>query len=75
MPAPVAPAAAALWGDLTPVVSVKELMRDLLDPPSDNDFDAVAVVSTKNGTIERVPKSDEEWERIRIGAVTIAEGG
>lgn len=74
LPAPVAPAAAALWGDLKPVVSVKELMRDMLDPASDNIFDSVAVVSTKNGTIERVPKTDEEWERVRIGAVTIAEG-
>jgi len=68
------PAASVLWGDMKPVVSVKELMRDLLDPASDFIFDAVKIETTKKGTVERVPKTDEDWDRIRIGAVTIAEG-
>jgi hypothetical protein len=63
-----------LWGDLKPVVSVKELMRDMLDPAADNIFDAVKVVFTKGSTVETGPKTDEDWERIRIGAVTLAEG-
>jgi hypothetical protein len=63
-----------LWGDLRPVVSVKELMRDMLDPAADNIFDAVKVVSTRQGTVERTPKTDGDWEKIRIGAVTLAEG-
>jgi hypothetical protein len=63
-----------LWGDLKPVVSVKELMRDMLDPAADNIFDAVKVVYTKGRTVETIPKTDEDWERIRIGAVTLAEG-
>jgi hypothetical protein len=73
-PAPAPPPVPALWGDLKPVVSVKELMRDMLDPASDNIFDAVRIVSTRQGTVERVPKTDEDWDRIRIGAVTLAEG-
>jgi len=64
----------ALWGEMTPVVSVKEFMRDLLDPAADNIFDAVKIVTTKSGTVEKLPKTDEDWERLRIGAVTIAEG-
>jgi len=68
------PPAPALWGDLKPVVSVKELMRDMLDPAADNIFDAVKSVSTRQGTVERTPKTDEDWERIRVGAVTLAEG-
>jgi hypothetical protein len=64
----------ALWGDMKPVVSVKELMRDMLDPASDYIFDAVKVVTTKNGTVETVPKTDEDWQKLRIGATTIAEG-
>jgi hypothetical protein len=63
-----------LWGDLKPAVSVKELMRDMLDPLADNIFDAVSTVVTKDGTVEKVPKTDEDWEKIRIGAVTLAEG-
>ena len=63
-----------LWGDLKPVVSVKELMRDLIDPLADNIFDAVSVTMDGGSVIERSPKSDEDWERIRIGATAMAEG-
>jgi hypothetical protein len=75
-PAPAAspPLATALWGDLKPVVSVKELMRDMIDPASDNIFDAVSIVVSKQGTVEKAPKTDEDWEKLRIGAVTLAEG-
>jgi hypothetical protein len=73
-PPPAQAPAPALWGDLKPVVSVKELMRDMLDPASDYVFDAVKIVSTREGRVERTPKTDEDWNRIRIGAVTLAEG-
>jgi hypothetical protein len=69
-----APPALVLWGDMKPVVSVKELMRDMIDPVADHIFDAVKVETTKSGTVERVPKTDEDWEKIRVGAVTLAEG-
>ena len=49
-------------------------MRDMIDPASDNVFNAVRAVTTKNGTVETEPKTDEDWEKIRIGAVTLAEG-
>jgi hypothetical protein len=63
-----------LWGDLKPVVSVKELMRDMLDPASDYVFESVKTQVTKEGIIETEPKTDADWEKIRIGAVTLAEG-
>jgi hypothetical protein len=63
-----------LWGDVKPVVSVKELMRDLIDPISDNIFDAVSVIVTKSGAQENAPKTDEDWQRIQTGAVGMAEG-
>ena len=49
-------------------------MRDMIDPASDNVFNAVQTVTSKNGTVETEPKTDEDWEKIRIGAVTMAEG-
>jgi hypothetical protein len=64
----------ALWGEMTPVVSVKELMRDMIDPASDYIFDAVKIVTTKKGEVETTPKTDEDWAKLRIGATTIAEG-
>src|SRR5262249_3224078 len=73
-PAAPPPAAQQLWGDMKPVVSVKELMRDMIDPIADNIFDAVATVDTPHGTESRLPKTDEDWDKIRIGAVTLAEG-
>ena len=72
--APPPAAKPVLWGDLKPVVSVKELMRDMLDPASDYIFDAISVVVTKQGSVERTPKTDEDWAKLRIGAVTLAEG-
>jgi hypothetical protein len=63
-----------LWGDVTPVVSVKELMRDLIDPIADNIFEAVNIIVTKAGEVEKTPKTDEDWQRIQTGAVGIAEG-
>jgi hypothetical protein len=59
---------------MTPVVSVKELMRDMIDPIADYIFDAVGIVEDGAGTRERVPTTEEDWARIRIGAVTMAEG-
>jgi len=73
-PAPPSLPVPTLWGDLKPVVSVKELMRDMLDPAADNIFDAVKTVYTKTGVIETAPKTEKDWEKIRIGAVTLAEG-
>ena len=77
LPGNSAPALASpqvLWGDMKPVVSVKEVMRDVLDPASDYIFDAVKIVTTKKGTVETLPKTDEDWQKLRIGATTIAEG-
>ncbi len=73
-PAPAPPAAQQLWGDMNPVVSVKELMRDFIDPASDYIFDAVGIVDTNKNSIETSPKSDTDWEKLRIGAVMLAEG-
>jgi len=62
-----------LWGEMKAVVSVRELMRDLIDPIADNIFEAVGTFITKEGTIERVPKTDADWDKVRVGAVTMIE--
>jgi hypothetical protein len=73
-PNPPQTAAPAMWGEMKPVVSVKDLMRNMIDPASDYIFDAVKVESNKSGTVESGPKTDADWEKIRTGAVTLAEG-
>jgi hypothetical protein len=71
---PAAPPVLQLWGDLKPVVSVKELMRDFIDPASDYVFDAIGTISTKDGDVQTMPKTDADWEKIRAGGVMLAEG-
>jgi hypothetical protein len=61
------------WGELEPVVSVKELMKYMIDPVADNVFNAVGSSTTKDGTIEWEPKTDEDWDKIRVGAISLAE--
>jgi hypothetical protein len=79
-PAPSSEAAAGkpaekkvLWGEMTPVVSVKELMRFVIDPLADNIFDAVKSVATDKGMVETVPKTEEDWEKVRVGGVSMVE--
>jgi hypothetical protein len=72
-PKPPAPADPALLGEVKPVVSVKELMQNEIDPLADNIFDAVASEITPKGEVQHAPKTDEDWEKVRIGAVVLAE--
>jgi cytochrome c556 len=72
--ATASPPTAVLWGDLKPVVSVKELMKYMIDPVADNIFNAVGSTMTKQGIVDVVPKTEEDWDKIRTGAVSLAEG-
>ena len=67
------PAAAPAPG-VQAVVSVKELMENIIDPIADNVFDAVGSDVTAKGIVETRPTTDEDWAKVRIGAVTLAEG-
>ncbi len=49
-------------------------MRDMIDPLADNIFDAVGTVMTNKGPVEKAPKTEEDWDKIRIGGVSMAEG-
>jgi hypothetical protein len=70
MQAPTAPVAS----DLTPLVSIKELMENIIDPISDYVFDAVGTDVSAKGVVETKPVTDEDWAKVRQGAVTLAEG-
>ena len=66
--------AAPLLSEMTPVVSVKELMEHMIDPLADNIFDAVWWDTTGKGVVEHRPQTDEDWAKVKTGAVTLAEG-
>jgi hypothetical protein len=63
----------ALWGTMKPVVSVKELMHDLIDPVADNVFDSVAIIVEKNKTTDIQPRTQEDWDKVAIGGTMLAE--
>jgi hypothetical protein len=65
---------AAVASDLTPLVSIKELMENVIDPVADYVFDAVGTDVTATGVVETVPMTDEDWAKVKQGAVTLAEG-
>lgn len=73
-PEPKPAPAKTLIGEMTPVVSVKELMENMIDPLSDFIFDAVWWDNTVTGIEEHKPMTDEDWEKVKTGAVGIAEG-
>jgi hypothetical protein len=68
-PAPTVQAAPVM----KPVVSVKDLMRFDIDPASDFIFDAVQYDASLKGVKDVYPKTDEDWEKVKIGAVSLAE--
>src|SRR5437773_2324234 len=63
-----------LWGDLKPVVSVKELMKYMIDPVADNLFNAIGTTVTKQGVVDVMPRTEDDWDKVRYGAISLAEG-
>ena len=69
-----APQDPALWGALSPIVSVQELMHHVIAPAADTLFTSVRVVVDKqHGEVEEGPKTDADWEKIQNAAVTLGE--
>ena len=46
----------------------------MIDPAADNLFNAVGSTITKDGIVDVEPRTEEDWDKIRIGAVSLAEG-
>jgi len=53
--------------------SIEEIMEAIVMPAAQAIWDAVVVDVTEKGTIEKKPQNDEEWEKLRWQAVTLAE--
>ena len=57
----------------TVTTSIKELMESMIDPSADALWEAVAVISTREGVENRHPRTDEEWKALRSHAITLLE--
>ena len=55
--------------------SVKDLMANLVDPTADIVWDSVGTIVTPEGTFEKAPATDDEWDDVKAGAITLVEVG
>lgn len=69
VPAPTPPAA-----ELHLDATIKDLMLGVIDTNADVVWNAVMVVSDLDGITDTRPKTDEEWETTRLGAMALIEG-
>ena len=55
--------------------TTKQLMNEVIEPAADLYWDAVGTVTDKYGTVEKAPKTDDQWNALRNAAMVIAESG
>jgi len=65
-PAPAAPPYA-------PTATIKDIMLSIVDPAADVVWLSVTTVQSAKGTEESAPKTDEEWQNVRKGAIALTE--
>jgi hypothetical protein len=56
-----------------PTSTIKELMLSVVDPSADVVWLSVMAVMNEKGLIETKPTSDDDWLKVRHGAVTLME--
>jgi cytochrome c556 len=57
-----------------PTATIKDLMLGLIDPAADAVWLAVTTVVGAAGTVDTAPQTDEDWNKVRYGAMTLVEG-
>jgi len=56
-----------------PSATIRELMHSIVDPTADVVWLSVGTVMDENGVHDIRPSTDEEWEHVRNGAITLLE--
>jgi hypothetical protein len=56
-----------------PEVTIKDLMLNIIDTSADVVWLSVTTVANETGLVETRPQNDEEWTKVRQGALTLAE--
>ena len=54
--------------------TIQDLMDAQIDPAADEIWNSVASIVTASGIEEKQPRTDEEWEAIRLKAILVMEG-
>jgi hypothetical protein len=56
-----------------PNAGIQDIMAHIVDPAADFVWESVSTTVTAAGTVERQPRTDEEWTAVRRQAVILAE--
>jgi hypothetical protein len=72
-PAPAPAPAVKLEAPLRPFASIQELMQAEVDTSADGVWNAVATISSRKGVEEHRPQTAEEWQAVRLSAITLIE--
>lgn len=67
-----APPAAA--SPLKPIAGIQDVMASMIDPAADFLWESVSTTVIKGKTIEKQPRTDQEWAEVRRQAIILAEG-
>jgi cytochrome c556 len=67
------PAPPVAQTEYIPTATIKDLMLSVIDPSADVVWLSVTTVVDDKGLVETVPKSDDDWRKVRHGAVTLME--
>jgi hypothetical protein len=70
---PGEPAAAVEQRAAPPVATVRQLMDGLLQPAAESVWNSVSVTVSHEGTVEKEPRTDEEWAAVATGAAMLVE--
>src|SRR5262247_168347 len=68
-----APAPAVAPPEYTPTATIKDIMMSVVDPNADVVWLSVTTVQSSKGTVDTAPKNDEEWKKVRQGAIALTE--
>jgi len=60
---------------IKPVATLQEIMLSVIDPNVDPIWNSVSTVATKDGVVEKVPATDEEWNILKNHAIVLIEAG
>jgi hypothetical protein len=58
---------------LAPVASVKQIMNGIVQPSANVVFGSVGTIISAAGTVEKSPKTEEEWAAVGSSAVALVE--
>lgn len=60
---------------ITPVATVKQIMRGIVSPAATVVFDSVSTIVSFAGVQENQPRTDEEWDAVGSSAAALIESG